>query len=189
MNTPINKAKTLMSSPAGCAVLLDIASNPDTSLEHFAEPLMSFWLTSNAMDWCDIHHESNAQALALMAAQDKLELALRIAEHPAFTWWYEPLDLTAQIWVSPQWPGHRKLFPDAYERFAPESLAHAQRARIGTAYRRTANVDLARGHHIPNHRLCALFSEPRCRLPTAGMATRVPRVASRAGDQPTIGLA
>ena len=121
MNTAINKAKAMMSSPAGCAALLDIASNPDKPLERFAEPLVSFWLTSSAMDWCDIHHESNAQALALMAAKDKLELALRIAEHPDFTWWYEPLDLTAQIWVSPQWPGDRNLFPDSYERFAPES--------------------------------------------------------------------
>ena len=121
MNAAITRAKALLGSPAGCAVLLDIASNPDLPLDRFAEPLTSFWLTSSAMDWCDIHHESNAQALALMAAQDKLELALRITEHPDFAWWYEPFDPTAQIWVSPQWPGHRRLFPDAYARFAPES--------------------------------------------------------------------
>lgn len=119
----------MINSPAGCAVLLDIASNPELPLEHFAQPLVSFWLTSSAMDWCDRRSESNAQALALMAGQEQLEIALRISEHPAFAWWYEPFDPTAQIWVSAQFPGDRKLYPHNYKRFHPESWGRTTETR------------------------------------------------------------
>ena len=109
------KAQVLLGSPAGCALILDVSENSHRPLEYFAQPLVSFWLAASAIDWCDVRSNQAAeyQDMALDAAQDFADLALRIVSNPAFDWWHEPLDLKGQIWVSPQMPhGFDYLYPE-----------------------------------------------------------------------------
>ena len=115
------KAQALLASPVGCALLLDISHNSHLPLEYFADPMVSFWLLSCAVDWSDIRSELNARELALEHAQDHADLARRIVENPAFAWWYDPVDTETQVWVSPQFAGDRLLHPERMEPFDPES--------------------------------------------------------------------
>ena len=91
MMTDEIKAQALLASPVGCALLLDISHNSHLPLEYFADPMVSFWLLSCAVDWSDIRSELNARELALEHAQDHADLARRIVENPAFAWWYDRL--------------------------------------------------------------------------------------------------
>ena len=122
------KARALLASPVGCALVLDVFHNSHLPLEYFADPLTSFWLLSCAVDWYDIRSESNARALALHDAQEHADLAWRIVENPAFAWWYDPVDLEDQVWVSPQFPGDRLLHPERIEPFDPESWRYPNHA-------------------------------------------------------------
>ena len=115
------KAQALLASPVGCALLLDISHNSHLPLEYFADPMVSFWLLSCAVDWSDIRSELNARELALEHAQDHADLARRIVENPAFAWWYDPVDVEIQVWTSPQMPGERLVYPERMETFDPES--------------------------------------------------------------------
>ena len=125
MMTNEEKAQALLSSPPGCSLILDVSANLHLPLEYFADPKVSFWLASSAVDWCDIRRGTSSQKMALDAAKDYEDLALRIASHPAFTWWYEPVDLENQVWSSPQMPrGDRNPDPSLLNAFAPERWRH-----------------------------------------------------------------
>ncbi|MCY4558051.1 MAG: hypothetical protein OXF79_17120 [Chloroflexi bacterium] len=118
------KAQAMLASPAGCALILDVSENSHLPLEYFAQPMESFWLAASAIDWCDWRrgkHGAENRSLALADAQDHTNLALQIVSDPAFDWWYEPLDLNSQIWVSPQMPhGSNFRYPEP-DPFDPKS--------------------------------------------------------------------
>ncbi len=103
--TDEEKAQALLNSPAGCSAILDISENSHLGTERLAEPEASFWFAASAVAWCDVRADVGLQErldLALNAAKDVEDLALRIVSNPAFAWWYEPVDLDNQIWTSPQ---------------------------------------------------------------------------------------
>ena len=102
------RALALLNSPVGCALILDVFQNRHLPLEHFAEPKVSFWLAASAMDFMDPYADGNGgmnQRMALRDARDHEDLALSIVSHPAFAWWWEPVDLANQVWSSPRMPG------------------------------------------------------------------------------------
>ena len=112
------KAQALLGSPAGSALVLELSANLAAHpLEHFADPKVSFWLASYAIDFCDVHRDAGWQDIALREARAYEDLALRIVSNPAFSWWYEPVDLENQIWSSPQMPHGA----DPPEPFDPDS--------------------------------------------------------------------
>ena len=118
------KARALLGSPAGCSVILDMSENLHLGIKRLAEPSVSFWLASSAMDWCDVHAGEDWLErfdMTLDSAKDFADLALEIVSSPAFAWWYEPLDLDNQIWTSPQMiRGNLPSDPDLVEPFQPE---------------------------------------------------------------------
>ena len=102
------RARALLNSPVGCALILDVFQNRHLPLEHFAEPKVSFWLAASAMDFMDPYADANGgmnQRNALRDAQAHEDLALSIVSHRAFAWWWEPVDLANQVWSSPRMPG------------------------------------------------------------------------------------
>ena len=102
------RAQALLNSPVGCALVLDVFENRHLPLEHFAEPKVSFWLAASAMDFMDPYSDADGgmnQRLALQDARAHEDLALRMVSHPAFAWWWEPVDLENQVWSSPRMPG------------------------------------------------------------------------------------
>ena len=115
--TSIDTSQALMNSPVGAAFLLGVAANPDIPLERFAEPRASFWLAANAMDFCDPHRDAGWPEVALREARAYARLAQQIVRHPAFKWWWEPVNLSAQAWCSPQMPNS----PDPEKAFDPEA--------------------------------------------------------------------
>ena len=118
------KSQALLSSPAGCSFILDMSENLHLGIERISKPNASFWLASSAMDWCDVYSDSWLQErldMTLNAAKDFEDLAMEIAVNPMFAWWYEPLDLNNQIWVSPQMiRGHLPSDPALTDPFRPE---------------------------------------------------------------------
>ena len=121
------KAQALLGSPAGSAFVLDLSANLHLPLEHFAEPRMSFWLASMAVDFADVNRDAGWQEIALREARAYEDLALRIVSNPAFDWWYEPFDRESQIWSSPQMPGQ---YYDPLKPFAPESWHKSAPPRV-----------------------------------------------------------
>ena len=114
------KAKALLGSPAGCALILDLSANSHLPLEHFAEPKVSFWLAATAIDFTDVYRDAGWSELALREAGAYHDLARKVVNHPAFDWWYEPFDAASQIWSSPQMalgPDRSPLRPFAPERW------------------------------------------------------------------------
>ena len=111
------KAQALLGSPAGSAFVLNVSANLHLPLEHFADPKVSFWLASMAIDFTEVHRDAGWQEIALREARAYEDLALWVVSNPAFAWWYEPLDLESQIWSSPQMRGN----PGPLEPFAPDS--------------------------------------------------------------------
>lgn len=119
------KVQALLSSPAGCSFILDASENLYLGIERIAEPSVSFWLASSAMDWCDVYAGAgwykHRLGMTLDSAKDFTDLALEIVSNPASAWWYEPLDLDNQIWTSPQMiRGNLPSDPDLVEPFQPE---------------------------------------------------------------------
>ena len=114
------KAQALLDSPAGCALILDVSANLHLPLERLAEPEVSFWLAAMAVDFADVHRDAGWQEIALREAKAFADLALRIVSHPAFAWWYEPVDLESQIWSSPQMPHGADCDPPELKPFTPE---------------------------------------------------------------------
>lgn len=118
------KALALLGAPAGCSFILDVSENLHLGMERIAEPNVSFWLASSAMDWCDIHADESLQErldLALDGAKGFMDLALEIVSNPLSAWWYEPLDLDNQIWTSPRMPHGTDGNPSEPEPFIPQS--------------------------------------------------------------------
>ena len=114
-----NKAQALLDSPAGCAFLLEVAANRHLPLESFASPKVSFWLAASAIDFADVNRNAGWQEIALREARSYESLALQIASNSAFDWWYEPVDLGAQVWSSPQM-SHGTDRSSPLEPFLPE---------------------------------------------------------------------
>lgn len=101
------KAQALLASPVGCALILDLSANSHLPLEYFAQPKVSFWLAASAIDFMDPYSDGSHQYHQEWATRDAAnhaDLALQIVSHPAFAWWYEPVDLANQVWVSPRMP-------------------------------------------------------------------------------------
>ena len=98
------KAQAMLGSPAGCAFFLDISANLHLPLERFAEPRVSFWLAATAINFVDVNRDAGWQKIALREGKAFEDLARQIVSHPAFDWWWEPLDLERQVWTSPQMP-------------------------------------------------------------------------------------
>ncbi len=114
------KAQAMLGSPAGCALLLDVSANLQLTLEHFAEPRVSFWLAAMAIGFVDVHRDAGWQKIALREARAFEDLARQVVSHPAFDWWWEPVDLACQVWSSPQYPGGSGSDPPEPYPFAPE---------------------------------------------------------------------
>ena len=118
------KAQALLSSPAGCSFILDMSENLHLGIERIADPNVSFWLASSAMDWCDVYADEGLQErldMALDAAKDFTDLALEVVSNPLFAWWYEPLDLDNQIWTSPEMSHGTDGSPFEPKPFVPQS--------------------------------------------------------------------
>lgn len=118
------KAQALLGSPAGCSFILDMSENLHLGIERIAEPNVSFWLASSAIDWCDVYAEESLQErldLTLDGAKGFMDLALEIVSNPLFAWWYEPLDLDNQIWTSPQMPHATNSNPSEPNPLIPQS--------------------------------------------------------------------
>ena len=114
------KAQAMLGSPAGCAFLLDVSANLQLPLERFAEPRVSFWLAAMAIGFVDVHRDAGWQKIALREARAFEDLARQVVSHPAFDWWWEPVDLACQVWSSPQYPGGSGSDPPEPYPFAPE---------------------------------------------------------------------
>jgi hypothetical protein len=102
------RAQALLNSPVGSALILDVFQNRHLRLEHFAEPKAGFWLAASAMDFmgrCVGGNGGMNRTMALTDARAHEALALSIVSHPAFAWWWEPVDLANQVWSSPRMPG------------------------------------------------------------------------------------
>ena len=158
------KAQALLGSPAGCAFILDVAANRQLPLEYFASPKVSFWLAASAIDFTDVHRDTGWQEIALREARSYESLALQITSNSAFDWWYESVDLEAQVWSSPQMPhgtGRVSLLepfdPECWERPGPHnfrsidpkptSLQQTSTLRDGSTSEWTAFV-LGAGDHL-----------------------------------------
>ena len=115
------KAQALLRSPAGSAFVLNVSANLHLPLEHFADPKVSFWLASMAVDFCDVNHDAGWQEAPLREARAYEDLALRIVNNPAFAWWYEPFDPESQTRSSPQMPHGDNPDPPEPKPFAPDS--------------------------------------------------------------------
>lgn len=105
MNELEQRVDALLSSPLGCAFVLAVESN-DRPLETFALPEMSFQVAASCVDFCDVNKGDGDQfqRLALRYGQRRRALARSILEHPAFAWWFDPVDLDNQVWVAPNYP-------------------------------------------------------------------------------------
>ena len=100
-----DRAQALLASSAGAAAILVVAANrSDHPLEHFAEPRVSFWLAAMAADFVDPGREAGWPQIALREVQAYQALTQEIADHPAFAWWWSPLDTARQMWLSPWLP-------------------------------------------------------------------------------------
>ena len=96
------RTQALLHGPLGCALLLDMATNPSIPIETFASPGVSFWLAGQAVDWWDPHRDGFRVEWALTDGGQQRDIAQAIARHPAFAWWWEPMDTEAQVWLSPR---------------------------------------------------------------------------------------
>ena len=109
------RAQALLNSPVGCCLILDVFENRHLPLEYFAQPKVSFWLVASAMDFMDPYADGYGgmhQRMALKDARAHEDLALGMVSHPAFAWWWEPVDLANQVWASPRMPGGGNLKAD-----------------------------------------------------------------------------
>ena len=114
------KTQAMLGSPAGCALLLDVSANLHLPLERFAEPRVSFWLAAMAVDFVDVNRDAGWQKIALREARAFEDLARQVVSHPAFDWWWDPVDLACQVWASPQMPRGPDGDPPEPRPFAPE---------------------------------------------------------------------
>ena len=94
------RGEALLRGPLGCALLLDVATNLGYPFDFFADPAVSFWLAGTAADWCDPWGNAYQLDWALQDGAGCSDLALAIGQDPAFAWWWDPLDLETQVWVS-----------------------------------------------------------------------------------------
>ena len=113
------RAVALLACPAGAALVLDVSANlADHPLMYFAQPRVSFKLAALAIGFVDQHGDAGLREAALREAQAHRDLARRIADSPAFDWWWEPFAPDIQTWASPQFPRGQER--DPLQLFRPE---------------------------------------------------------------------
>ena len=153
------RATALLACPAGAALVLDVSANlADRPLRCFAEPRISFRLAALAVGFVDQYCDAGLREAALLNPQAHRDIARRIADNPAFNWWWEPFDPESQTWASPQFPWGRErnplqLFrpeewvrpepPDEHEDGLPHGTLHQVTSafRDGTTSERTAYAE------------------------------------------------
>ena len=108
MNTMERRVASILSSPTGCA-FFGYARDEGLSPADLADPSVSFLRAVGAVEDVGIHYSGHAATVAALRAQapSLRPLVQAALEHPGTAWWYAPLDLNSQIWVS-----HERLLPD-----------------------------------------------------------------------------
>ena len=91
----------LLRAPLGCAFLL-IARASGLVPEAVAEPAVSVRLAAAAAREIGIWRMDHAAAVdhALRQGRQHADLARAILEWPTSAWWYGPLDIERQVWLS-----------------------------------------------------------------------------------------
>lgn len=96
-----NRVAAFLSSPIGCEFLSLIEEEGFTP-ETAAVPHNSLWLAVlavHAMEvWCAEHDDDVARSLA--NGERLGDLAHTILAHPGTAWWFDPVDLNHQVWIS-----------------------------------------------------------------------------------------
>ena len=126
------KVQEITNSPIGCQFLLDIEASA-LSPEEAAIPTNCLWLAAGsvgAIEWWRSDHDE-VVADALEHGERLQALARTILEHPATAWWFDPVDLDNQVWIS-----HDKVLPDTANWQRPKSPPdrwerYAQKPRSG----------------------------------------------------------
>ena len=103
MDSIDQRVSDLLASPLGCAFLL-IADEPGLTPKQIAEPAMSFSMAAFASRDLDVWHygvdvnEVLAEIIRLGPEQESMARALM--EEPDTAYWFEPMDLENQVWIS-----------------------------------------------------------------------------------------
>ena len=100
------KVQEITNSPIGCQFLLAIeasALNPEGA----AIPINSLWLAAD---------RDEAVVKVLEHGERLMPLARTMLEHPATAWWFGPIDLNNQVWIS-----HDNVAPDTANWQRPKS--------------------------------------------------------------------
>ena len=111
------KVQEITNSPIGCQFLLAIEASP-LSPVGAAIPINSLWLVAgslSAMEWWLADHDE-AVVRVLEHGERLKPLARTMLEHPATAWWFDPIDLNNQVWIS-----HDKVVPDTTNWQRPKS--------------------------------------------------------------------
>ena len=108
MNTIKRRIASILSSPMGCAFFV-YAREEGWSPADLADPSVSFLLAVDAVEEISIYYSGHAAKVAALRAQapSLRPMVQATLENPGIAWWYAPLDLDNQIWVS-----HERLPPD-----------------------------------------------------------------------------
>ncbi len=111
------RVEEILASPMGCAFFAD-ARERGYLPENLANPAVSLWLASEAVDmvnrWMGDHEEVVAEMLGLAPVIRPLVEAT--LDHGRTAWWYEPPDLERQVWIA-----HKGETPDPTQWNRPES--------------------------------------------------------------------
>ena len=117
MNDIDRKVQQITNSPIGCQFLLAIEAS---ALSPYGAtiPMNSLWLAAdslNAMEWWTADRDE--AVVKVLEHEERLEpLARTMLEHPATAWWFDPIDLNNQVWIS-----HDKVAPDTANWQRPKS--------------------------------------------------------------------
>lgn len=107
-NTIERRVASILSSPMGCAFFVYAREEGWTPAD-LADPSVSFLLAVGAAEEVSIYYSGHAAKVAALRAQapSLRPMVQATLENPGIAWWYAPLDLDNQIWVS-----HERLPPD-----------------------------------------------------------------------------
>ena len=111
------KVQEITNSPIGCQFLLAIEASA-LSPDRATIPINSLRLAAdslNAMEWWVADHDE-AVVKVLEHGERLKPLARTMLEHPATAWWFDPIDLNNQVWIS-----HDKVAPDTANWQRPKS--------------------------------------------------------------------
>ena len=95
------RVEDLLNSLVGCEFLVTLVEGR-RSTEDLADPKVSLWLAAVSADsvnrFRSDHDLLSAELPAL--AREKVAQARAVIEHPGTAWWFNDIDLRAQIWLS-----------------------------------------------------------------------------------------